>query len=135
MQKVCRPIIRRHAGEIVKFEADNCFAVFPAVAQAIDAGIAINRAFEAVNRAEPSFRDIEVAIGLDYGPILLLARKDFFGDAVNLASKLGEDLARPAEILTSARAYRTLRAKQKYPGEEVHLSVSGIDIPAWRIAY
>ncbi len=54
MQKVCRPIIRRHAGEIVKFEADNCFAVFPTVAQAIDAGIAINRAFEAVNRAEPS---------------------------------------------------------------------------------
>jgi class 3 adenylate cyclase len=135
MQKVCRPIIRRHEGKVVKFEADNCFAVFPTVVQAIDAGIEINRAFEVVNEAEPSYRDIEVAIGLDYGPILLLDGKDFFGDPVNLASKLGEDLARPAEILTSNRAYQTIRAKKKYPGAEVHFSVSGIEIHAWRITY
>ena len=38
--------------------------------------------------------DIYISCGIDYGRILLVDDKDCFGDAVNRASKLGEDVRR-----------------------------------------
>ena len=47
MRIMSEPIINQHRGRVVKFEADNCFAVFPDVLQAVNAGVALNKAFEA----------------------------------------------------------------------------------------
>jgi class 3 adenylate cyclase len=48
----------------------------------------------------------------------LLDDADFFGDAVNVASKLGEDLARRGEVLIS-QAVNIALAKAPYRFEEV----------------
>jgi adenylate cyclase len=92
-------IIGRNQGKLVKFEADNCFAVFPTVADAVQCGISANMQFEGMNLLTIREFDIRVCIGISHGHFLLVEERDFFGDAVNKASRLGEDIAEPGEIL------------------------------------
>ncbi len=53
MQIIMQPIIAHHAGYLMKFEADNCFARFSKVADAIEAGVQINHDVNAANRSTP----------------------------------------------------------------------------------
>jgi class 3 adenylate cyclase len=135
MQITAKPIIEQHGGEVVKFEADNCFAEFPDVHQAVSAGLAMNAAFFGMNIMTPDESDIRISIGIDYGNILLIGGPDYFGDAVNLASKLGEDIAEPGEILITERAYARIPEGAGIKGRKITLTVSGVKIKAHKVIY
>ena len=70
----------------------------------MQAAISLNHAFDEINVYTADQFDIRVAIGIDHGDVLLIGGPDYFGDTVNTASKLGEDQARPGEILITERA-------------------------------
>ena len=133
MQETARPIIHDHKGSLVKFEADNGFAVFPDPENGIRAAIAMNSAFEKENAGFAKEYDIRIACGLDHGRILLQEGRDFFGDAVNVASKLGEDLAGPGEILVAKSAMDRLPEGAGFSGETVEFSLSGLLLEATSI--
>lgn len=130
MQEVTLPIVQHHDGELVKFEADNGFAVFPDVDQGICSAIAMNAAFDEENARYPDAFDIEISCGLDHGNLLLLEGKDFYGESVNIASKLGEDLAGPGEILVSQQAMSRLEPNLEFTGDPVRFSISGLQLDA-----
>lgn len=121
--------VRECGGRIIKFEADNAFATFATVPESVCAALRINERLEAANREVPTDNAIHVAIGIGYGPILL-ARDDLFGDEVNLASKLGEDIAEHGEVLLTERAHVKLRGHRLEPME---LSISGILLKGARL--
>lgn len=102
MQSVVAPLLRHHRGELVKFEADNAFAVFEHAADALACALAIHDTFRARADGSPDVDDVQVSIGLARGPMLLIPGHDFFGDAVNLACKLGEDVAGAGETWIAA---------------------------------
>lgn len=135
MQLTSQPIIERAGGEVVKFEADNCFAMFDSPLDAVRAAIALNRAFDEINIYTEDQFDIRVAIGIDYGDVLLIGGPDYFGATVNAACKLGEDEARPGEILVTQKALAQIPAEASIRAEPVELSVSGILIQAASIQY
>lgn len=135
MQLTAAEVVPRHGGEVVKFEADNCFAAFPDVLSATRAAIALNQTFEVMNRETLDEYDIRIAIGIDHGRILLIGGPDYFGDPVNTASKLGEDTASAGEILLTQRAYEQLPDGSGIEGETLSLSIAGIDITAYKIRY
>ena len=130
MQITTKPIIEAHGGEVVKFEADNCFAVFDEVQKSIEAGIALNAAFAAINSHSEEKFDIRVSIGIDYGDVLLIGGPDYFGDAVNRACKLGEDIAGPGEIYVNRVAFDMMPVEAGFQGEAQELSISGIHLKA-----
>jgi class 3 adenylate cyclase len=132
MQLTAEPIVRSQQGRIIKFEADNGFATFTSVASALHAAQALNRAFDAANIATPDELDIRIGCGIDHGPILVVNGEDFFGDAVNRASKLGEDFAQPGEILLTRSAATQLPESLTAGLESVDVSTSGIHIEAFR---
>ena len=132
MQEVTRPIVHEHLGAIVKFEADNGFAVFPEPDKAIDAAEHMNTAFDEENARYPEEFDIRVSCGIEHGRILLLEGQDFFGEAVNIACKLGEDSARPGEILIGEEAIR--RSGHAFEQETVEIQVSGLELRAVSIS-
>jgi class 3 adenylate cyclase len=136
MQLTAEPIVLRYSGTLVKFEADNCFAMFPDVAGAIQAAIELNGAFCAANEATPDELDIRIACGIDFGSILVVPGVDFFGNAVNRASKLGEDLAEAGEILVTREAMATLPGDHAIGTSHRLYEASGIRIEAcvvdWR---
>ena len=135
MQMTTEPIVRSYGGFMIKYEADNCFAVFPEPLSAVNAAIAMQHAFSAENLLTSEDLDIHISCGIDYGKILIVGCEDCFGDPVNRASKMGEDLAVAGEILVTKEAMQMIPATAGIKAREMNVSISGITIPAYRIEY
>jgi adenylate cyclase len=135
MQMTTEPIVKSYGGFMIKYEADNCFAVFPDPLSAVNAAIAMQHAFRAENLLTSDDQDINISCGIDYGRILMIEHEDCFGDPVNRASKMGEDLAIAGEILVTKEAMEMIPATAGIKSREMNVSISGITIPAYLIEY
>jgi class 3 adenylate cyclase len=135
MQLTAEPIVETYGGTLVKFEADNCFATFPDTLSAIHAAIAMQLAFNASNLLTSDDFDVHISCGIDQGKILLVGTEDCFGDAVNRACKLGEDVAASGEILVTKDAVKSITSELDFQLREVNVSVSGLSIPAYAVEY
>jgi class 3 adenylate cyclase len=135
MQLTAEPIIKTYNGSMLKFEADNCFAVFPDTLSAVHAAITLQLAFDASNLLTSDDFDVHIACGIDQGKILIVGDEDCFGDAVNRACKLGEDIAAAGEILVTQDAVKTITSELDFQLREVNISISGLTIPAYAIGY
>jgi adenylate cyclase len=108
MQEAALPAVTDNGGTLIKQDADDIFAIYDGPAHALESALDIFRAFEAVNSVVPPERDIYGSIGIGYGETLVVDGKDIFGSEVNIACKLGEDLAGRSEILLTRAAYEAL---------------------------
>jgi adenylate cyclase len=135
MQLTTEPIVKSYGGSMIKYEADNCFAIFPDPLSAVSAAIAMQHAFTAANLLTSDDLDIHIAVGIDYGKILIIGHKDCFGDPVNRASKMGEDLAAAGEILITKEGMEMIPPEAGIKAREMSVSISGIVIPAYAIEY
>lgn len=132
MHSVATPVIESNGGEVIKYEADNIFAVFPEVDAAVAAAVELDRSLELANTMLSDEYDMHGEFGIGYGDIVLINNDDMYGSEVNLASKLGEDLAQRGEILLTEAAYeRAERGTREY--EQLQLSVSGLQLTAYRV--
>ena len=130
MKLLARPAVEAHGGRVVKDEADNLFCLFPDCGAAVAAAHEILAALEGATVRFPRELRLYGAIGIAHGPVLDLAGEDLFGDAVNLACKLGEDLAQRGEILISEEAFARLGGD--VAGRAAQASVSGLPL-AYRV--
>jgi len=135
MQLTTEPIVKSFGGFMIKYEADNCFAVFPEPLSAVNAAIAMQHAFKAANLLTSEDLDIHISCGIDFGKILIIGHEDCFGDPVNRASKIGEDLAAAGEILITKEAMQMIPVEAGITAHEMTVSISGITIPAYQIEY
>ncbi|GAB4466662.1 MAG: hypothetical protein Kow0070_29720 [Anaerolineales bacterium] len=134
MQVTTEPIVKAYGGSMIKYEADNCFAVFPDPLAAVKAALVMQHAFETSNILTTDDMDIYIACGIDYGKILVIPGEDCFGDAVNRASKLGEDVAAAREILVTKEAMERIPPQANIQARQITVSVSGLNIPAYSIS-
>jgi adenylate cyclase len=104
---IVRPIVERHVGRVVKTEADNVFAVFRTVADALATAREVHGQLATANVFLPEDWDLHASIGVGFGEVLMLD-DDFYGNELNLASKLGEDVAEAGETLLTAAAHARL---------------------------
>jgi adenylate cyclase len=132
MHHITGPLVASHGGTRVKLEADNLYAVFDHVTDAITAASAIQSAFAAEQVPKDKDR-IRVSIGIGWGRLIEIPDKDFFGDCVNTAAKLGEDLARGGETLLTRDAFEMLPDGHSFRFERQAFSISGLDLEAWRL--
>lgn len=132
MEGTARPAIKGNHGQVIKQEADNLFAIFGNPVDALEAALDIFRAFEAINTVLPDARDIHGAIGIGYGETLVVDDKDLFGPEMNLASKLGEDIAVKKQILLTKSAHNAL-PPGRYAFSTHSTEISGIKIEYYRI--
>lgn len=128
MRVLTAPLVAAAGGDVVKYEADNMMAVFPDVPQAVAAAIAIDREFARDGR-------ITAGIGIDYGNFLRIPEHDCFGDPVNIAYKLGEDVAKGGEILITPSARERLDLSQAPAMRERRITLSGLDLQAYDVAW
>lgn len=127
------PLIEANNGTLLKCDADNTYAFFERTDDAIRASFEINAALFKSNDAHPIQEQIYLSIGIDYGRVLLIDSVDFFGDPVNTASKLGEDLAIKAETLVTNRAIEHSSYKIPERAERMTARISEIEIQYVRI--
>ena len=127
-REVIAPVIAANNGTLLKCDADNTYGFFAKTADAIRASFDVNAAMFQANSLFGADEQIFLSVGIDYGRILLIGDVDFFGDPVNTASKLGEDLAIKAETLVTERAL--LRSNFEVPenAERMVARISDIEI-------
>lgn len=130
MRHVVGPAVEKENGVVIKFEADNAFAVFPTPDDAVKATRQIYHDLKVINDVTPDESDVHVSIGIGYGPVLL-ACDDLYGDEMNLASKLGEDTAERDEVLLTEKAKYACTIDMKTT--EFPLTVSGVNMKAFRL--
>jgi class 3 adenylate cyclase len=128
MRLLTAPLVAAAGGDVVKYEADNMMAVFPDVAPAVGTAIAINRELARDGR-------ITLGMGIDFGSFLRIPQHDCFGDPVNIAFKLGEDIARAGEILITAAARERLGASTPYAVRERQATLEGLKLQAYCVAW
>jgi adenylate cyclase len=105
---IVRPIVARHGGRVVKTEADNVFAVFDGVEEALAAARGVQDQLATANAFLPEDWDLHASIGIGHGELLMIGDDDFYGNELNLASKLGEDVAESGETLLTEAAHARL---------------------------
>ena len=127
------PIVRDNNGILLKYDADNCYAFFEDTGDGVQASYDINSALFDDNQKRDIDEHIYVSVGIDHGELLLVGEADFYGDPVNTASKLGEDLAIKGETLVTERALHRTSLTLNENVERMVARISDIEIAYVRI--
>ena len=111
---------RRHGGTIVKTIGDAVMAAFPDPAAAVGTALEMFDRLEHLEKSAWTHYDLKV--GLHRGPAIAVSsrgRTDYFGQTVNLASRMVEALAQGGEIVMT---------EETYHGDGVEVLLEGRDI-------
>jgi class 3 adenylate cyclase len=133
LDRLITPIVERTGGRLLKREADNIFAVFKSVESAVECADQILFTVRAANEPLPAADEIDVSLGLGYGEVIQVGENDLFGDEMNLACKLGEDLAERHELLLTPAARQALEDTDRWHFEAAEYSISGLNLHAFRL--
>ena len=114
MRDVIKPLFPANDAIAWWHEADNLFAIFPTSWQALRSALAAQKAMDEANAIREPFNRLDVCIGLDSGKLLRIGTEDIYGDQMNLACKLGEDIARGREILSTDAFYEGLKDREAF---------------------
>lgn len=127
MKQIATPAVLANGGVVVKSEADNLYCLFENPVQAVSAAREIIARMEEANPGFLEDRRLYASIGIGHGRILNLDEDDMFGDEVNLASKLGEDVADRGMVLLTEAA-RAEAAKAGIATREAGTGISGLSL-------
>ncbi|MEM6592220.1 MAG: adenylate/guanylate cyclase domain-containing protein [Cyanobacteria bacterium P01_C01_bin.73] len=128
MRELAAPLIAASGGTLFKAEADNLYALFPSVDAAVIAAWAV---IHRLNRS-----DIGVSIGIGFGEVLVVGDTDVFGHQMNLASKLGEDLAEHNQVLMTEAAFSHLspqRLDTDFVVTSVSSAIAGLNLNLYQV--
>lgn len=132
-RQIVAPVIEANRGVLLKCDADNCYAFFKSADDAIRASFDVNGALYEANDSFDIGEQVNLSVGIDFGRVLLIGDIEFFGDPVNTASKLGEDLATRNEILVTHRAIENSNFEIPELAERMVARISEIEIQYVRL--
>ena len=127
MHRLAVPVVEEHGGILVRAEHDNLTCLFDRVDDAVSASREITNRLGSANVILPSDRELYASIGIGHGTILNVENEEIYGNEVNLASKLGEDIGELGDVLLTPGAYRQV-AEGKVKCEERTVSISGLEL-------
>lgn len=129
--RIAQPIILRHGAELVKVDADDLFVVADSADALLQVARDLLAALDEHNAAHADF--LGISIGLGYGKTLVIER-DIFGDAVNTASKLGEDIGLVSEMLATESFVAALGPENAAACTKVDHVTRGAKLPFYACA-
>ena len=125
-QRMLLPIVAAHDGILVKSEADSFLLLFKKPQHAVRCCVAMQKACQSYSARRAAEEQVILCCGIGYGRILKIGDDDVFGHEVNLASKLGEDIAEAHEILVTRAVMNALadgfaweEQQREYAGEGI----------------
>lgn len=125
MRDLSVPLINSQSGAVLKVEADNLYASFETAEAALSAMQTLVKRLNEIR--------IHISVGIGYGQLLRVGKADLYGHEMNLASKLGEDLATDDDILLTESAYAALGAAHRSQFINVTQAVSGLTLVHHRL--
>jgi uncharacterized protein len=102
-------VLRRTRGVLLKDTGDGCFAQFPAVLEAVQAGVLLQRRVAERNAAQGAEQmRFELHVGIDLGDLVVLENGDLRGEAANRCARVCAACP-PGEVYLSDAAARALK--------------------------
>jgi len=133
MRNLVAPVLEEHGYHEFHFQADNIFATFDSPDAAIRAAMAAHRTVHRDNLMLTDEEPFRVCIGIGFGRLLYSETLEgYFGEEMNLASKLGEDVADGGETLITPGAYAAASADVLHGFEPADANISGLDLHYYR---
>jgi adenylate cyclase len=99
-----RPVIEQRNGIVFEVVGDSMLIWFPTVQDALQCSIELQEACQQHNADLEPAHQILLCLGIGYGRVIRVGNSRLAGGEVNVASKLGEDIAEAYEILISDNA-------------------------------
>lgn len=124
LRDIAMPLVAQQGGRVFKVEADNVYAVFANADAALSAA---NHLLTHLNAA-----DLHASIGIGYGDVLVVGDRELYGGEMNLASKLGEDIAGHDEILLTESAHNFL-VKPTHLFDVFTHEISGVTLTVYQL--
>lgn len=123
MGDIARPIAAKYGGRVYKQVGDDFFIRFEKGVDAVQAVIELQAALERRNQGLSEAEEIKFCVGIGEGRFLEI-EDDLWGEQLNEASKLGEDLADDTDVLLTHRCFEGLpdEWKARFNTEEVVVS-------------
>lgn len=106
-KKLLFPVISACGGFLVKAEGDSFMLLFRSPRQAIECCVRLQRVCHNENLRRVEEERILLCAGIGFGKILRIGEHEIWGQEVNAASKLGEDIATSYEILATDAVRRS----------------------------
>jgi len=129
MRQVAKLCLEKNGVAFFKFEADNVLAYFDRPSQAIQAALDIQQGICNHAILLPDGAPFRVCSGVGFGDVLYSETNECcFGNEMNLASKLGEDVAEPDEVLITQSCYDALSEEMQQNFHRLEIEVSKADI-------
>jgi len=127
------PVIRKRRGIVLSHDADNLLAVFDDAVDAVAASADVHRWLRRYNSGKHESERYNVCIGIHFGKLLRL-KNNVFGGTVNVAAKIGEDLAEKDEILVTKEVAD--RVKKRFRADYARSTpLGGRTVELYRIRY
>lgn len=127
-RKITMQIMDEHKPISYSFHADNCYAFFKDVDLAFNAAIKLQKMIKTASIPLVGDEYFGLSIGIGFGKLLKAgSHEDYFGDEMNIASKLGEDTGSRDDILLSDNAYNSLSNKKNFLFRMHTSSISGVE--------
>lgn len=133
-ERLLIPVIDDHDGFVLKTEGDSLLVIFRNAQKTVQCAIAMQRVLKEYNSDRLDEEKVLLCVGLGYGRMLRIGDEDVFGSEVNASSKLGEDVAKAGEILTTGAFYRTCGECPDLAFEQLPNPPAGTD-SAYRVIY
>ncbi|WP_116364789.1 adenylate/guanylate cyclase domain-containing protein [Parahaliea mediterranea] len=136
LRHICEAIMEQHHCKHLHFEADNAFATFNSPTDAVRAALTLQQAVYRSGLMLNENERFRISAGIGYGRLLYSETLEgYFGEEMNIASKLGEDLACGDEILLSEAVYRAAREAMPQGLKACHTDISGITLNYYRYCF
>ena len=128
IREMLSPLLESCGSLRTRAEADNIYAEFESVAQALDAAVEANRMVDQQSLDLSESEKFGLCIGIGFGQLLDSGHEGLYGSEMNLASKLGEDTADAGEILMTEAAWREIPDTSQSSFHRCSVGISGADI-------
>lgn len=126
-------IVARHGGVTLSNKADNLMLIFDAPAPAVKCAVEMHRWLKRRNKGLPEHKRYNICVGVHHGRLLRFT-DDAYGPAVNVAFKLGEDVAARDELLVSGQA-RALLGPGFRTEYSKHATIGGTGFEVYKVKY
>lgn len=134
MRETCFATVKRHNAISARAWADNVYAEFPTADDAVAAALAIHRHFD--ENPVPLLNPGDwfgLSAGIGYGRVLRSEHEGVYGDEMNSASKLGEDIAERGETLLTEAAYQALSRPRDFQVKKSVTTISGVQMKIYSL--
>ena len=126
-------IVARHGGVTLCDKADNLMLLFDGPLMATACSIEMHRWLKKRNKSLPEHKQYNICVGIHHGHLLRF-KEDAYGPAVNVAFKLGEDVAGKGELLITGQV--NVIIKKKYRTEySKHVTIGSVPFDVYKVKY